>query len=139
MQICSNTHQLTTDLSTVFSACFSSPLDFHIVYNFCVKSSTMSRIILHSFYQVSSHHRTEQKKTTYMVMKKFVDVVMYISCLIMDTAQCTRVIAESRNVSNSGIRRDGHREQDLLMYLQKGCIMVSGVGSSQIVAASRQL
>ena len=29
----------------------------------------------------------------------------------------------------AGIRRDGNREQDLLMYLQKGCIMVSGVES----------
>ena len=30
----------------------------------------------------------------------------------------------------SGIRRDGHLLFEVEMYLQKGCIMVSGVGSS---------
>ena len=39
----------------------------------------------------------------------------------------------------AGIRRDGHLLFEVEMYLQKGCIMVSGVGSSQIVAGSRQL
>ena len=29
-----------------------------------------------------------------------------------------------------GIRRDGHLLFEVEMYLQKGCIMVSGVGSS---------
>ena len=38
-----------------------------------------------------------------------------------------------------GIRRDGHLQFEVEMYLQKGCIMVSGVGSSEIVAGSRQL
>ena len=30
----------------------------------------------------------------------------------------------------AGIRRDGHLLFEVEMYLQKGCIMVSGVGSS---------
>ena len=30
----------------------------------------------------------------------------------------------------SGIRRDGHLLFEIEMYLQKGCIIVSGVGSS---------
>ena len=30
----------------------------------------------------------------------------------------------------TGIRRDGHLLFEVEMYLQKGCIMVSGVGSS---------
>ena len=33
-------------------------------------------------------------------------------------------------LSVSGIRRDGHLLLEVEMYLQKGCIMLSGVGSS---------
>ena len=33
-------------------------------------------------------------------------------------------------VREAGIRRDGHLLFEVEMYLQKGCIMVSGVGSS---------
>ena len=33
-------------------------------------------------------------------------------------------------VRKPGIRRDGHLLFEVEMYLQKGCIMVSGVGSS---------
>ena len=39
-------------------------------------------------------------------------------------------LREAKVESSSGIRRDGHLLFEVEMYLQKGCIMVSGVGSS---------
>ena len=40
------------------------------------------------------------------------------------------VASVSLDVPVAGIRRDGHLLFEVEMYLQKSCIMVSGVGSS---------
>ena len=38
--------------------------------------------------------------------------------------------SNQNRVDHTGIRRDGHLLLEVEMYLQKGCIMLSGVGSS---------
>ena len=59
--------------------------------------------------------------------------VIYLSFLSQSTGNGNVLLcleAHTACTVLSGIRRDGHLLFEVEMYLQKGCIMVSGVGSS---------
>ena len=63
-----------------------------------------------------------------------VQIFLYLELADLTSIEdvCTewRDIGNLSNVYFSGIRRDRHLLFEVEMYLQKGCIMVSGVGSS---------
>ena len=50
--------------------------------------------------------------------------------LVPDSPRSDLSRAVNKHLDLAGIRRDGHLLFEVEMYLQKGCIMVSGVGSS---------
>ena len=91
-------------------------------------------MLIHSDQIIDGNACIFQDSCTVQVLGEYNCCVPAVKC-----GQAVRTRRSQGGGHTSQELQDGHREFEVYIYLQMGCIIVSGVESSQIVAASRQL